>query len=122
MSLLHSTAALLLTLAVAQAIGPSEASSRVGQQATVCGVVDDARHVHTARRQPTFLNFGGRYPNHQFTAVIFAADRVKFDIGPEVTYLNKRTCVTGVIELYREKPQIIVSEPSQLKLDLIGVR
>jgi hypothetical protein len=115
--------ALAFALLIAtQPIAPTEAVSRVGQHATVCGVVDDARHVRTARRQPTFLNFGGRYPNHQFTAVIFAADRVKFEVGPEVTYLNKRTCVIGVIELYREKPQIVVTEPAQLKLAPAGIR
>jgi hypothetical protein len=111
---------LLLIVGQIVSIAPSDAAARVGQQTTVCGVVDDARHVRTGRLAPTFLNFGGRYPKHRFTAVIFAANRVKFEVAPEIAYLNKRTCVTGSIELYREKPQIVVDEPSQLKLAPTG--
>jgi hypothetical protein len=94
---------------------PREALDHLGEYATVCGTVDDARYARTARPQPTFLNFGGRYPDHLFTAVIFVAERAKFG-SPEVTYLKKSVCVSGRVRLYRGKPEMIMTEPKQLQV------
>jgi hypothetical protein len=65
------------------------------------------------RSQPTFLDFEKPYPNEVFTAVIFGSDRAKFGT-PETTFQGKRVCVTGQVRNYRGKPEIIVSDPSQL--------
>lgn len=98
------------------ALTPADAAAHVGEKATVCGVVDDARYLESSKRQPTFLNFGGRYPNHQFTAVIFGADRAPFGT-PERTWLGKRLCVFGPITLFNGKPQIIVKTVSEIEAD-----
>ena len=65
------------------------------------------------RSQPTFLDFGKPYPNQPFTAVIWGSDRAKFGT-PETTLQGKRVCVSGAIREYRGKPEIILSDPSQL--------
>jgi hypothetical protein len=52
------------------------------------------------------------YPNHIFMAVIWGRDRPKF--GTPETLLGKQVCTTGVIKLYRERPEIILHDPSQL--------
>ena len=57
--------------------------------------------------------FGMPYPNEVFTAVIFVSSRPKFGT-PETTFRGKRVCVTGQVRNYRGKPEIIVSDPSQL--------
>lgn len=95
------------------ALTPAEAAAHVGEKTTVCGVVDDARYLESSRLQPTFLNFGGRYPKHQFTAVIFGADRAPFGT-PERTYLGKRLCVWGTITLYKGAPQIVLKSVTQI--------
>ena len=46
-------------------------------------------------------------------AVIFGTDRAKFG-EPETTLSGKRICITGQVRNYRGKPEIIVSDPSQL--------
>ena len=97
----------------AASISPDEAASHVGQTATVCGVVASTKYDAHLRSQPTFLDFGKPYPNEVFTAVIFGRDRAKFGT-PETTYQGKRACVTGQVRDYRGKPEIIVSDPSQL--------
>jgi hypothetical protein len=102
-----------------KSLGPKEAAQHVGETITVCGVVSSARYLaeSTGRansRKPTFLNFGGKFPNHDFTAVIFDDNREKFG-EPEKSCLNKSVCVSGKVQTFREKPEMILTEPGQLK-------
>jgi micrococcal nuclease len=101
-------------LAAADTIPSAEAKDHIGQTGTVCGKVADTRYLESGRR-PTFLNFDDRYPDHTFTAVIFGENRAKFGT-PEKDYLDKDICVAGKIEEYNGKPQIVVSDASQIKL------
>lgn len=112
-----------LTLAVALFLGPSfaqaakltaeDASKHVGETATVCGTVASARYAEHTRGQPTFLNLDKPCPQQVFTAVIWGTNRHSFGT-PETALLGKRICATGMIELYRERPEIILRSPSQL--------
>lgn len=120
MALMKSTLALSVvmitrSLLAADTVPAAKAKDHVGENGTVCGKVADTRYLDSGRR-PTFLNFDQKYPNHTFTAVIFGEDRGKFGV-PEKDYLDKDICVTGKIEDYNGKPQIIVSEPRQIKVD-----
>jgi DNA/RNA endonuclease YhcR with UshA esterase domain len=94
-------------------VSPEDAQSHVGETVTVCGVVASAKFAAGSRAQPTFLDLDKPYPNAPFTAVIFGNDRAKFGT-PETTLRGKRICVTGQVRDYRGKPEIIVSDPSQL--------
>lgn len=98
----------------ADQIPPAEAKDHIGQNGTVCGRVADTRYLATGSR-PTFLNFDKRYPNHTFTAVIFGENRAKFGTA-EKDYRDKDVCVTGKIREYRGKPEIILTDPAQLKV------
>jgi DNA/RNA endonuclease YhcR with UshA esterase domain len=113
--LVAMSAALGLWAASANAapLSPEDAAGRVGEPATVCGVVASAKFAASSRSQPTFLDFGKPYPNAAFTAVIFGDDRPKFGT-PETTLRGKRVCVTGQVRDYRGKPEIILADPSQL--------
>ncbi len=94
-------------------IPSAQAKDHLGQTGTVCGKVADTRYLESGR-QPTFLNFDKRYPDHTFTTVIFGENRAKFG-APEKDYLDKDICVSGKIEPYNGKPQIVVTDPSQIK-------
>ena len=104
------------TVLAAENVPSSQAKDHVGETATVCGKVVSTRYLELSDRRPTFLNFDNQYPNHTFTTVIFGADREKFG-KPEETYLQKDVCVSGKIENYNSKPQIVVTEPKQIRLD-----
>ena len=105
------TALFLATSAFAETIAPVDASGYVGASVSVEGVVSQ---VSTSNRGTTFLNFGGRYPNHVFYAVIFRNNAHKF---PDVHALEGKTvAIKGEVELYKGKPQIIVTSPSQIEL------
>jgi len=116
-SLRFSIAVLALTVAVpaarAATLAPEEAAKHAGETATVCGVVAGAKYAAEVRGGLTFIDFGKPYPNAPFTALIFAADRAKFGT-PEKGLQGKQVCVTGKIEMFRGKPEIVLSDPKQL--------
>ena len=106
----------LLSLWYAQEkyITAKEAYQHIGEFQTVCGTVASTKYYTKGKRQPTFLNLDQPYPKHIFTIVIWRDDRPKFKQPPESFYMGKKICVKGMITTYREKPQIIVSDPSQI--------
>ena len=97
----------------ADPLAPDEAAKHAGETATVCGVVAGAKFAPQVRGGTTFLDFEKPYPNATFTALIFAGDRAKFG-APEKTAQGKDLCVTGKIEMYQGKPQIVLKDPKQL--------
>lgn len=94
-------------------LSDEDAAHHVGETATVCGIVASGKFDANLQSQPTFLDFGKRYPDQVFTAVIFGGDRTKFGM-PETALRGKRICVTGKIQENRGIPEIILSDPKQL--------
>ena len=113
--------ALLLGAAVAGAddavrIRAAEAAQHVGEVAEVCGRVASAAHIAAVKGQPTFLNMERPYPDQPFNVVIWGSARARFDAPPERAFDGKDICVTGLIETYDGKPQIVVTDPEQIVL------
>ena len=102
-----------LARADSSTITPAAAINYVGQLATVCGIVASANYAQQVKRQPTFLNLDKPYPNQIFTALIWGSNRAAFSYAPE-SLAGRKICVTGEIELYKGKPEIIVSGPEQI--------
>jgi len=94
----------------------AEAGKHVGEKITVCDKVFGGRFLENANDQPTLINMGDAWPNNPFTFVIFGDNRKKFSYKPEDFLVNKQVCVTGEIKTYRDKPQIIVTDTSQVKI------
>jgi DNA/RNA endonuclease YhcR with UshA esterase domain len=60
-----------------------------------------------------FLNYGGRFPDHTFYGVLFGAQA---DSLSDLRRLEG--CVVGLsgtVVLYRGRPQIIFTDPSQIE-------
>lgn len=92
----------------------AEAGKHVGEKATVCDKVFGGRFLENANDQPTLINMGDAYPNNPFTFVIFGADRKKFSYKPEDFLIDKKVCVTGEIKEFHGKPQIVVTDTTQV--------
>jgi DNA/RNA endonuclease YhcR with UshA esterase domain len=85
------------------------------QSATVTGKVAQV----TFRPSVVFLNLEEPYPNSPFTAVIFTKDTNQFGDLILTNLMGKNVGITGFIKQYQNKPEIVVSNSSQLKvLDL----
>jgi DNA/RNA endonuclease YhcR with UshA esterase domain len=99
--------------AASDVVNPSDAVAHVGNQVAVCGVVSEVRHVKSAKGSPIFINFGGSYPNHRFTAV--AWEKNSFVLPPEWAQLaGASLCVSGRVELYRGRAEIELTSPAQI--------
>jgi DNA/RNA endonuclease YhcR with UshA esterase domain len=110
-------ALMLSTLALAgQAQGPpvitpAEAAKHVGETVIVQGKVTE---IVLSVNLTTHINFGGLYPKHAFTATIFKADQTRFPGVRE--YEGKLVQVEGQVHLYKDKPEIVLTERSQIRL------
>ena len=97
-------------------ITAAEAARHVGEVAEVCGRVASTAHIAAVKGQPTFLNLERPYPDQPFNVVIWESARSRFDSPPERAFDGKDICITGLIETYKGKPQIVVSDPEQIVL------
>lgn len=91
-------------------ISADEAVNYIGKQVTVCTKVYSIKTL----AKVSFIDVGVAYPSSPLTIVIFAKDLDKFKPSLEVLYNGKDICVKGIVELYKNKPEIIVSDPKQI--------
>ena len=105
---------LLTALLFGQTYSTSQAAAHIGEYATVCGVVSGGYYAKSSRGKPTFINLDGKYPNQAFTVVIWGEHRAQFGT-PEKQYKNRKICVKGTIDTYRNIPQIEVESPGQIR-------
>jgi hypothetical protein len=101
---------------VQKSITAEEAKDHAQETNTVCGLVAGTRYLDTAKTKPTFLNFTKPFPEQNFTVVIQNDARGKFKGPPEEVFKNKNICVTGFITISRDRPQIVVTDPSQIEM------
>lgn len=97
------------------AILAKDAAKHVGEKVTICDKVWGTKFLDQANI--TFLDLGGYNPNQLLTIVIKGEDRAKFKGKPEDDYKQKNVCVTGTIVDFKGKPEIVVTDPGQLKLN-----
>ena len=95
-------------------IDAKDAAKHLNEKATVCGQVAGGKYLTGANI--TFLDMGESHPNELLTIVIKGDDRKKFKTAPEEAFKGKKVCVTGQIIDYKGKPEIIVTDPEQVKV------
>ena len=94
-------------------ITPAEAGKHIGEKVTVRGTVVQA--IYSKGKNETksvYLNFGGKYPDQIFGVVALSVrNSALLANGPGwLTELQgKEIAVTGLVELYEGKPQIILN-------------
>jgi DNA/RNA endonuclease YhcR with UshA esterase domain len=91
-------------------------AKHIGEYVTVCDKVFTTRVNEGSNI--TLLNLGGNYPNQTVTIMIKGEDRSKFKEQPEVYYKGRTVCVSGTVIEYKGKPEIVVTGPASLKLQL----
>ena len=94
-----------------------DAAQHVGDSVTLSGKVFGLRYLADAKNSPTFINLGAAFPNQLLTVVIWGDVRSKLTTPPtEENSKGKLLTITGKIELYRGKPQIVLLDPAQMKM------
>ncbi len=106
---------LLFSIAKAQTIKPEEAKDYIGKEVKVCGKVYGVYQAKGSKGQPTYINFGAKYPDNIFSALVWIDARLNFSY--QLEELNEKdVCVKGTIKLnQKQKPEIIISETGQIE-------
>jgi DNA/RNA endonuclease YhcR with UshA esterase domain len=98
-------------LSVAQTKIPVDSVSKhIGDSVTVCAEVYGVKSLEKL----TFINLGAAHPNAPLTVVIFAKDLPAFNGTPELLYGNKKVCVSGRLETFKGKTQVVITKPEQI--------
>lgn len=85
----------------------AEFSKNLGKTGTLCDTVYSLRIVSDTL---TLLNMGGIYPNQKYTVAV-KGNKITLDYA---NLKGKPLCVTGVFLLYKNRPEIQISEPEQV--------
>jgi len=88
-----------------------EAEEHYGE---ICKVKGTVAATHNSG-EACFLNFHPDWKKY-FTAVIFESSFDKFPSNPESYYEDKQVRVTGRIQKYKGKPEIILKSPDQIEI------
>lgn len=107
---------LLYFSVAAQTFTAEQASKKVGDSIKVCDKVYGGRFFETSKDSPTLLNLGAAYPASPLTIMIPGDVRIKLGYAPEQQLKDKNVCVIGRVILFKEKPEIIVYNASQIAI------
>jgi len=87
-----------------------EIKNHIGEIVTLNDIVTG---VHVTEKV-AYLNFGNKFPKNDFSGVVFAG---KYELFGDLNiFNNERVEITGNVSLFRNKPQIILNSPDQIKI------
>lgn len=104
------------TASAQKVISASDAAKHINEKVTICEKVFSSKLITPSNM--TFLDLGGFHPNELLTVVIKGEDRSKFKDAPDEYFKGRNICVTGIVIDYKGKPEIVVSDPGQIKISL----
>lgn len=100
----------------AQNIIPAKnAAKYFGHKIKVC----DKVYGSSRTSDGTLLYLGEEYPKQLLTLIIKTSDLSKFKGHPDIDFKGKDICITGVVISDKGKPEIVVTDPKQLKPYLV---
>ena len=100
----------------AQTFTAEQAARNVGDSIKVCDKIFGGRFFETSKGSPTLLNMGATYPTSPITIMIPGDVRIKMGYAPEQQLKDKNVCVIGRVILFKEKPEIIIYNISQIQV------
>ena len=96
-----------------------EVKSHIGDSVTVAGVIYDVKVFEDDDKKPTLtlINLGAQYP-HQILTIAVYPELFKNTtvVFPDQRFKGSIANVSGIIELYKGKPQIVIHSAEQLRI------
>lgn len=83
--------------------------ARLGKTGTLCDTVYSLKIVSDTL---TLLNMGGTYPHQKYTIAV-KGNKITLDL-PNIK--RKAICVTGVFEMFKDQPEVVISRPEQFDI------
>lgn len=93
-----------------------EVGNHIGDSIKVCTKIYGAIINDNAKGDGTYLFAGGNYPDAPLTLLIRNENRKYFDYKPEKDLKDREVCITGRLELVKDKPYIFVSKQEQIEI------
>jgi hypothetical protein len=100
-------AAFTMNTAAQQTFSTANFNKNLGKTGTIC---DTIYSLHIVSDTLTLLNLGGAYPNQKYTVAI-KGNKINLNW---TSLKGKPLCVTGVFILYKQKPEIEITQPGQI--------
>ncbi|MEO8146556.1 MAG: hypothetical protein ABI723_02910 [Bacteroidia bacterium] len=89
-------------------------TTHAGANLTVCGIVES---VNVSKSNITYINFNKEKTDSPYTGVIFARDTINFTAYKPKDFLTgKNICISGIVSIYKDKPQIVIKSPKQIRV------
>ena len=98
-----------------QQIKVEDAKSHIGDSVKICSKIYGTKYFSSGKDPVTLLDVGAKYPDTFLTIMIPDDARKLFKKPPEEYYKGASVCVTGTIQLFKGKPEIIVRNPAQIQ-------
>jgi len=95
-------------------IPAKDAAKYLNKSVTVCDQVYGGKFLSNAGI--TLIDLGGTHPHELLTLLIKGDDRKKFKDAPEEALKGKKVCITGQVIDYHGKPEIVITDPAQIKV------
>ncbi|HTH81373.1 MAG TPA: hypothetical protein VL490_00470 [Mucilaginibacter sp.] len=95
-------------------IAAKDAAKHLNEKVVICDQIAGGKFLSNANL--TLLDVGGNHPNELLTLLIKGDDRKKFKTAPEEDLKGKKVCITGQVIDYKGKPEIVITDPEQIKV------
>jgi DNA/RNA endonuclease YhcR with UshA esterase domain len=110
---------LILSVCAARSFGQTtiaakDVAKHINEKVTICDKVYGGKFL--SNPNITLIDLGGNHPNELLTLYIKGDDRKKFKVAPEDALRGKNVCVTGKVIDYKGKPEIVITDPDQIKV------
>lgn len=97
-------------------IKAEEAKDNIGDTVKICTKIFDSNYDEKSKGSPTYLYTTAHNPDATLTFIIWGEKRKYFDYKPEKDLKEREVCVTGKVEILKDKPVIIIDRQSQIDI------
>ncbi len=95
-------------------INVKDIRNHIGDSVKFCSKVYKTRYFEGSADGPTLLDVQANFSDPVVNVVILEKDRQNFNGAPEVKYLNKDVCISGVVTLRNNIPYLVVHDRKQI--------
>jgi TonB family protein len=86
----------------------------IGDSVLFCSKVFNTRYFESSADKPALLDLNETFSSQPLNAVVWEQDRKNFSNAPELLYKNKEVCISGVVVLQNNLPQITLHRREQI--------